>query len=526
MGMVTGGEWWRSGVIYQIYPRSFRDASGDGVGDLAGIVERLDHLAWLGVDALWLSPFYPSPMEDFGYDVADFTGVDPVFGTLADVDRLVAAVHARGLRVLLDFVPNHTSRAHPWFVESRSSPDSPKRDWYIWRPAHPAGGPPNNWRRVTALAEPGSAWTWDERTGRYYLASFSPAQPDLDWRNPAVREAMRDALRFWLDRGVDGFRVDMLDFLGKDPEFRDEPPLAPGADYISTAVHHLNRPETLGYIREMRRVIHDRPGRVFIGELNYFLPLGRLAAYYGEGDLLDLPFNFRLTFLPFEAPAIREFVAAYEAALPPAAWPNYQLGNHDVPRVGRLASARARLAALLLLTLRGTPVLYYGDEIGMANVEIPPDRRQDPWVVETGLNRDPARTPMQWDASANAGFCPPGVQPWLPVAPDARTVNVAVQCADPTSILALHHRLLRLRRELPALHAGAYEPLAGGPDDCFVYARRHAGRDVLVALNFAAETRRVSLPAAGPILLSTHLDREGSEGSEIALRPHEGVVLA
>lgn len=522
-------EWWKSAVIYQIYPRSFQDTNGDGVGDLPGITGRLDYLQWLGIDAVWISPIYPSPMQDFGYDVSNYQDVDAVFGALEDFDELVNEAHRRGIKVILDFVPNHTSREHPWFIESRSSRDNPKRDWYIWRDAKPDGSPPNNWRGLTSMRKEGSAWRWDERTGQYYLASFSPTQPDLNWRNPEVRKEMLDALRFWLKRGVDGFRIDMIDFLSKDEDFRDEPP-TPGdieIEYFPKSIRHLNQPETLEYIREMRRVIHAYHERVMIGEVTYFLPIEKLADYHGEGDLLDLPFNFRLILLPFEAREVREFVGEYDTALTSRdAWPNYTLSNHDVPRTSRHGEAASRVAAMMLLTLRGTPFVYYGEEIGMANVEIPPDHMRDPWpMFGTDKSRDSVRTPMQWSTGPQAGFS--RVEPWLPVAPDYQKVNVAARQEAPASILNLYRRLLSLRKATPALHSGAYEPLPSS-ENCFVYARRQDGQTALVALNFSGEEKTVNLPDGEngwSIHLSTHLDRDGKVSSEVLLRPHEGLVL-
>ena len=380
--------WWQKGTVYQIYPRSFKDTTGDGVGDLKGITEKLGYLEWLGVDAVWLSPIFPSPMRDFGYDVSDYKGVDPLFGTLEDFDDLIQEAHKRNLKVILDFVPNHSSDEHPWFVESRSSKDNPKRDWYIWHDAKADGSPPNNWRSVNGLETPGSIWTWDEGTQQFYLASFSPFQPDLNWRNREVREAMTDALRFWLERGADGFRIDMIDFLSKDAALRDEPPETTQAeDYFAAAKYQLNRPETHDYIQEMRRTVHGYPERVMIGEVLYFLTPQQLNAFYRNGNGLDLPFHFGLMFLPMEAEALRAKVDAYEAALGEN-WPNYNLANHDMPRLSRHGEG-SRLAAMLLLTLRGTPFLYYGDELDMANVEVPANKQQDPFIIyEIGTTRD------------------------------------------------------------------------------------------------------------------------------------------
>jgi alpha-glucosidase len=526
---MTGFVWWKHGTIYQVYPRSFQDGDGDGIGDLAGIRRRLDHLAWLGVDAVWISPIYPSPMADFGYDVADYCAIAPVFGTLAAFDALLAEAHARGLRVILDFVPNHSSDAHPWFVESRSSRDNPKRDWYIWRDPAPDGGPPNNWLANFG----GSAWEYDAATGQYYYHAFLPQQPDLNWRNAEVRRAMHDAMRFWLDRGVDGFRVDVIWHLIKDAEFRDNPPNPAwqphqaGIDRL-LQIHSADQPEIHEVVAEMRALTDEYPGRVLIGEI--YLPVRRLVAYYGDGLRgAHLPFNFQLLFARWSAPRIADLVAEYEAALPQGAWPNWVLGNHDQKRIAtRIGPAQARVAAMLLLTLRGTPTLYYGDEIGMEDVPIPPERAQDPWERrEPGLGRDPARTPLPWDGSPGAGFTTG--TPWLPIGADHATRNVAAMARDPHSILTLHRRLLALRREHAALHAGRYLPVAVG-GEVFAFERRDGAARLLVALNLGHSPARLALPANGQVparlLLSTALDREGEiVVSEIPLRPAEGVVL-
>jgi len=514
--------WWQRGVVYQIYPRSFQDATGNGVGDLAGVVQRLDYLADLGVDAIWLSPFYSSPMADFGYDVADYCDVDPLFGDLATFDRLVVGAHARSIKVIVDWVPNHSSDQHPWFVESRSSRDNPKRDWYIWCDPKPDGSPPNNWGSFFG----GPAWTFDETTGQYYLHQFVKEQPELNWRNPEVKAAMLDTLRFWLDRGVDGFRMDVIALLIKDAELRDNPPNPdaepnPPPDYPfgqQLHIYNQDQDEVHAVIREIRKVLDEYDDCCGIGEL--WGPLDRWVRYYGtRGDELHLPFNFRLMFLPWQAGTMRHSVDALEAALPDFAWPNYVLGNHDF---GRLATrfggqAQARVAAMMLLTLRGTPTLYYGDELGMENGVISPERVQDPQGINLGVERtrDVCRTPMQWDASPNAGFCPAGVEPWLPVSADYETRNVAVQSAASTSVLTLYRRLLALRRSSPALYGGSYRPLDGVPDDCFAYLREADGERKLIALNFASVEQVVSLPnLASPaeVLLSTYLDREGAVG--------------
>ncbi|TCZ55601.1 alpha-amylase family glycosyl hydrolase [Roseicella aquatilis] len=515
--------WWQSAVIYQVYPRSFQDSDGDGVGDLRGIAARLDHLVALGVDAVWVSPFYPSPMADFGYDVADHCGVDPVFGTLDDFDRLVAAAHDHGLRVILDYVPNHTADTHPWFVESRTARGSPRRDWYIWRDPAPDGGPPNNW-----LGEfGGSAWTLDQATGQYFYHAYLPQQPDLDWRNPAVQAAMLEVLRVWLDRGVDGFRVDAIHHLFEDEALRDNPPNPDWRPGMSPArrlirAHTADQPEVQAAVAAMRRVTDGYPGdRLLIGEA--WLPISRLMAYYGEaGAGFHLPFNVHLITTPWQAGAIADLIRRYEAALPEGAWPNWVLGNHDRSRIAtRLGPDQARVAAMLLLTLRGTPTLYQGEELGLTDVPIPPDLVRDPWerrVPGLGLGRDPARTPMPWEDGLHAGFTTG--TPWLPLGADHPALNAAAQRHDPRSMFSLHRDLLMLRRREPALSLGPIAAVAA-EGDVLRYERHDPrdGRRLLVALNLGAGEQ--ALGAQGTPLLSTH----GDLGSPARLRPGEGLVI-
>jgi alpha-glucosidase len=521
--------WWQNGVIYQLYPRSFQDSDGDGVGDLGGILQRLDHLSDLGVDAVWISPIFPSPMADFGYDVSDYTGIDPLFGDLAGFDRLLAAAHRRGLKVILDYVPNHTSDRHPWFVESRSSRRSPRRDWYIWRDARPDGSPPNNW-----LSEfGGPAWTWDAATRQFYYHAYLPEQPDLNWRNPAVAEAMLDVLRFWLDRGVDGFRVDAIHHLFEDAQLRDNPPdpgwhrgMAPAHRMLR--LHTVDQPEVHQAIAAMRRVTNRyAPERLLIGEA--YLPIDRLMAYYGvDRGGFQLPFNFHLLSTPWTAPAIAALIDAYERALPAGSWPNWVLGNHDRSRVAtRIGTRQARVAAMLLLTLRGTPTIYQGEEIGMTDVPIPPERVRDPWERNApglGFGRDPVRTPMQWDGGRHAGFT--SGEPWLPVAADLGRVNVAAQARDPRSLLSLYRRLIALRRADPALSVGDYR-LCAADDGILAYWRRQPGRHRLIVLNLGDDARAFrTVPTGARVLLSTECDRGGEPaGTTLDLRPAEGVIL-
>jgi alpha-glucosidase len=523
--------WWQDGVVYQIYPRSFQDSNGDGVGDLPGIESRLDYLVALGVDAVWISPFYPSPMADFGYDVADYCGVDPIFGTIADFDRLIAAVHARGLKLILDFVPNHTSDQHPWFLESRSSRDNPRREWYLWRDAKPGGGYPNNWMSNFG----GAGWTWDEATGQFYYHSFLKEQPDLNWHNPEVRAAMYAAMRFWLDKGVDGFRMDVLWLLIKDAEFRDNlpnPEWTPGASSFWSVLptYTADQPETHEIVREMRRVLDAYDERVLIGEI--YLPLPQLVRYYGvaengELDGAQMPFNFRLIQTDWNADKIAALIHEYEGVLPAGAWPNWVMGNHDQPRIAsRIGTAQARAAAMLLLTLRGTPTIYYGEEIGMMDGRIAPDQVRDPAEKNQpgiGMGRDPERTPMLWDSSANAGFTT--VKPWLPVNPEYERANVAKELKDDRSMLALYRRLLELRRAHPALHAGEIHDVRA-KRGVLSYTRTLVSERFEVLLNLSRDVQTVNC-VHGRIVLTTIMDGEGARmGGPVAIEAGEGLLIA
>ncbi len=523
--------WWQTDTIYQIYPRSFLDSNGDGVGDLSGITSKLDYLRWLGVDAIWLSPIYPSPMADFGYDISNYTDVHPLFGTLHDMDTLLQQAHQRNLKVILDFVPNHTSDEHPWFQESRSSRTNAKRDWYIWRDPAPDGGPPNNWTSLFG----GSAWEFDAQTGQYYLHLFDVKQADLNWRNPLVREAMDNVLRFWLERGVDGFRVDVIWLLLKDPQFRDNPlnpDWKPGDDPSGYQIgqYTQDQPGIHELVRDMRSLLQSYGDRVLIGEI--YLPIARLMQYYGESlDEAHLPFNFQfVTMTTWNAHDIRQIVDAYEAALPSGAWPNWVLGNHDKTRIAtRVGREQARIAEMLLLTLRGTPTCYYGDEIGMQNVSIPHDQLRDPVARFSPANsRDYERTPMQWNTSANAGFASPDVQTWLPIANDYKIYNVEIEQHEPHSMLLFTRALLALRHAQPALTIGSYKAIDQDNSACFVYTRQQNEQGYIIALNVSAQDQVVKLSSSGKgtIALSTHMDKEGQiDLSEFRLRANEGYVI-
>jgi alpha-glucosidase len=520
--------WWQRETIYQVYPRSFQDSDGDGIGDLPGLIARLDYLEWLGIGAVWLSPVYRSPMADFGYDIADFTGVDPLFGSLDDFDQLLAGLHARGMRLILDFVPNHTSDQHPWFVQARASRANPRRDWYVWSDASTDGGPPNNWLSRFG----GSAWEWDEASGQFYYHAFLKEQPDLNWRSTEVRRAMADVLRFWLKRGVDGFRVDASAVLIEEDMLRDDP-RNPDANEQTPPPEQLSRrftddrPETLECLAEFREVVDSFADRVLLGEVQG--ATDRIARFYSvdHKKLLHLPLNFLLLDTAWDAVSLQAAIDAYVQVVPEEAWPDWILGSHDKPRIAtRIGEAQARVAAMLLMTLRGTPIFYAGDEIGMRDVEIPPERVQDPFerlVPGYGLNRDPERAPMRWDSSAKAGFTTG--EPWLPIGPDVERCNVTRQRSDGASLLTLYRRLLALRRSEPALAAGRYEPVRN-QGSVLAYRRCLEDRTLLIALNMGAEPREFAFDGRGELLLST---LPGNEGKRIAavcpLRSGEGVIL-
>ena len=522
-------KWWRTGVIYQVYPRSFADSNGDGVGDLDGITSRLDYLSeTLGVDAFWISPFYPSPQADFGYDVADYCDVDPMYGDLSAFDRLVAAAHLRNLAVIIDFVPNHCSDQHPWFVESRSSLDNPKRNWFTWRPPQPGGSRPNNWLSVFG----GPAWTLDQTTGEYYLHSFLPEQPDLNWRNPEVESAMLAAVRFWLERGVDGLRIDVAHFIMKDPELRDQPPAEsrrglphkPPSEYDTQEhLYDKGHPDIHQVFRKIRSVIDEfEPSspRYSVGEIHEF-DWVKWASYFGDNDELHMPFNFALLLTGLEASAVPDAIADLEAVLPKGAWPNWVMGNHDEPRLAtRLGRDQSRAAALLLLTLRGTPTIYYGGELGMLEAVIPPHMVKDPWGHRMpGFSRDGCRTPMQWNAGPNAGFSTAG-ETWLPVQPSS-IINVESELADPGSHLVLYRRLLSIRRAEPSLRAGDITLIEGLPPSCLGYTRHAPGsRPLTVLLNLSGEP--VELAWTGQVLASS-VPGKPMLGR---LRAWEGLILA
>jgi alpha-glucosidase len=537
--------WWQHAVFYEIYPRSFKDSDGDGIGDLNGITSRLDYLAGLGVDAVWITPFYPSPQVDFGYDVSDYEKIDPQFGTLADFDRLVAEAHKRRIKIIIDYVLNHTSDQHAFFKASRSSKNSPYRDWYIWRDPRPDGGPPNNWSSSFGPV----AWTLDEKTGQYYYHRFYREQPELNWHNPAVERRMFQTVRFWLDRGVDGFRLDAVNYLFEDPQLRDNPvlkELRPGSatEHQQELRYNRDLPEIHPVMIRLRSFT-DRydPNRLLIGEA-YVPKWEEMMRYYGpNNNELQLPFNFFLLMgkvkTTLDAALFRSVINDSEKALR-GRWTTYVLSNHDNPRAydrygdGQHMDEIAKLLATMLLTLRGSPFLYYGEEIGMQTTEPQTiEEVQDPvgkryWPANKG--RDGERTPMQWDATAQAGFTTG--RPWLKIPATASERNVAVQDREATSILNFYRRLIALRRRSPALLDGDYLSTGNDPH-VFAYRRRTSAQTMLVALNMSGENRSLQLDAnalgaaAGwRVAFSNRAASEGQEVKEsLRLAPFEAVIV-
>jgi alpha-glucosidase len=502
--------WWQRGAIYQIYPRSFADSDGDGVGDLRGIADRVDYLASLGIEAIWLSPIFTSPMADFGYDVSDYCDVDPTFGTLADLDHLTETCHARGIRIVLDWVPNHSSDQHEWFKASRSSRDDPKRDWYVWRDGNADGGPPNDW--MSQFGAVGPSWTFDEATGQWYLHSFMAEQPDLNWDNPEVEAAMHDVLRFWMDRGVDGLRLDAIHKIAKDPLLRDHTGAARRHDEDWETIHER--------LRGIRRVIDEYDDRMVVGEVA-LQDLHRVVSYLESGDQLHLAHNFVFVDQSWDAETFRTSIDDFEALTEQTAWPAWFLANHDKPRVATrydhdgLGRERARAVAVMLYALRGTPFIYQGEELGLPDAEIPPDR-----IVDVD-GRDPERAPIPWRPPSAAG---PGAgfttgDPWLPLVAEAETLCVEAQSQDPRSTLELVRRLARLRAEAPALQSGTQRTLET-IDGVLAWVR---GDSILAAVNFTDAPLPLEVPDGARLLLSSDPDRADVPAT---LGPSEAVLLA
>ena len=521
--------WWRDAVLYQIYPRSWADSIGDGVGDLRGVIERLDYLEWLGVDGIWLNPITESPNADWGYDVSNYQDVHRDLGTLEDVDELIAAAGRRNIRIIMDIVPNHTSDEHPWFKDARSGRDARYRDFYVWADPRPDGSPPNNWLSVFGGE---GAWEFHEPTGQFYLHNFLKQQPDLNWWNEEVADAFDDILRFWFDRDVAGFRIDVAHALVKDKLMRDNPPATPD-DHPSVRrlgqrpQYNMNRPETHEVYRRWRRLCDSYdPKRILIGE-TYVLDLERMAAFYGKNDdELNLAFNFPFGVSPFEMAELRRIVEDTDKLVPQESWPVWMASNHDIGRFPTRwcenDDSKTRCALMLILTLKGTAFLYYGDEIGMPAVQIPEADLQDPVGKRTSTKRegrDPGRTPMQWSAEEGAGFTGPGVRPWLPFG-DVEPHNVRAQKGDPASILNLCRDLIALRRKLGDLRRGPYATMTA-PDGGWAW-RRGA---TVVAIN--PSEHPISIDGVrGAIAISTGRERDGERvAGTLALPPGEGAVV-
>ena len=488
--------WWRDGVIYQIYPRSFKDTTGSGIGDLNGITEKLGYFSDLGIDALWLSPINPSPDVDFGYDVSDYCAIDPKFGTTQDFERLVAAADKLGIRIVLDLVLNHTSDQHSWFRSARKSKDDPYRDWYIWHDADPSGKPPNNWQAVFG----GSGWEWDQATEQYYYHMFYKQQPDLNWRNPMVRHALLDVLRFWLDKGVKGFRLDVFNMYIKDDQFRNNPTKLIGRRPFERQIHQYDcdRPELMDVLSDIRQVLDAYADTYVVGET--FLGTPEKAAAYCGKEYLHACFDFSFLESKFNPKPLLKAILEWETALGDNKWPNYVFNNHDNPRTAtRFGEGendeRLKVAAALLLTLRGTPFLYYGEEIGLRDIRLKRSEVLDPigkryWPIYKG--RDGCRAPMQWNTDKNAGFS--SEQPWLPVHQDFLNRNVEKQTEERHSLLNFYKQLLAFRKTQPTLFHGDFQDVSGSSANILAFNRTYAGSTLMVLLNFSDKPQEIMLP--------------------------------
>ena len=543
--MPTKSPWWQTTTIYQIYPRSFADSNADGIGDLGGILSKLDYIQDLGFETIWISPFFCSPQQDFGYDVSDYCDIAPEYGSLAQAEELIQAVHQRGMRVLFDLVLNHTSIQHPWFQESRSSRSNPKRDWYIWRDGR-ANSPPNNWQAIPG----GSGWHYDKKTDQWFYTSFLPFQPDLNWRNPAVKQAMFDVVRFWLDKGVDGFRLDIFHSIYKDAQFRNNPiswhflPHNDQAGFFQEWKYTLNQPEVFNLAKELRALVKQySPERMLIGEV--FGSDENQKHFLGENqEGLNLVFLWELLNLKTTAAFLRKAIQHYEQIYPAPYTPVYVFGNHDQKRLISQCGDDLRIAKLLALfqfTARGVPVTYYGEEIGMAEVAMPAKTALDPvgrkfaWVPSLltdmlGLyvNRDGCRTPMQWDANPNAGFCPARTTPWLPVHENHDVINVHNQLTDQDSLLNMYRKILRLRQESPILQTGILALIGDSTKDKHIlaYTRTGENQTLLVVLNFGAAEAAFHNPTDSQKILLRTGQVTTAEPSQILLPPFSGALLS
>jgi len=538
-------QWWQTAVCYQIYPRSFSDSTNNGIGDLRGIINRFDYLKDLGIDAIWFSPFYPSPQQDFGYDISDFGAINPEYGTMNDFDELLEKCHGYGIKVIMDMILNHTSAQHPWFIESKASKDNPKSDWYVWQDGRGKNGrkPPNNWHAMIG----GSAWEWSEEREQFYLHQFLPYQPDLNWRNTDVQEAMYDYLRFWLDKGVDGFRLDIIHTLFEDPQLRNNPgslTFFPNQDnnkrIFRNPIYTQYLPETLEVCIKLREIIDlYKPVRMLVGEAvggpNMFKPL------FGKNkDGLNLVFNFNLGAQPFSASKFRDAITKTEEALSEPYWPCSVFSNHDVKRViSRYDDdpAKSRVLALLLLTIRGTPFIYYGDEIGMPQVKVPDEELKDPIAflkifgisLKNLFGRDGCRTPMQWNESPiNAGFSDdPKVKPWLPIGATSSEINIKKQLADKKSMLTFYKQLIKIRKQERILQEGELKISAQSNSKCLIYERILQNERMLIILNFSKKNCSCkNLYRKSKQLFSTLiLDKQIKLQEIINLQPFEAVII-
>lgn len=524
----SNNEWWRSGVIYQIYPRSFADSNGDGIGDLPGITARLDHVARLGADAVWLSPFFKSPQKDFGYDISDYTDVDPMYGTLGDFRALVARAHELGLKVVIDQVLSHCSDQHPWFTESRSSRDNPKADWFVWADARPDGTPPNNWLSVFG----GSAWQWDTRRRQYYLHNFLTSQPDLNFHNPAVQDALLDTVRFWLELGVDGYRMDAINFCFHDAQLRDNPgrgepegdhPTAPAANPYSWQLHQYDKsqPEALDFLRRLRALVDQYDDTTMVGEIGDEAGLAMVAEYTSGNDKLHMAYCFDLLGSSHSAPFLHDTIERFQRVAGDG-WPCWAISNHDCTRVAtrwggpQPAAAKLRLAAALQLSLRGSVCIYQGDELGLPEAELAYEDLQDPYGIAMWpefKGRDGCRTPMPWQAEEkDMGFGSGHARPWLPLAEAHRGLAADRQWAEADSLLHHYRRLLHWRRGQGALMKG-HMTLLPRHEQVLAHVREHAGQRVLCAFNLSDQAATLALPPG--MAAAAVLSDSGASGAEL-----------
>jgi alpha-glucosidase len=530
--MASELKWPLSSVVYHIYPRSLFDTNSDGIGDLKGIEKKLDYLVDLGINAIWISPIYRSPMKDFGYDISDHADVDSIFGNMKNFDSLIKNAHRKNIKVMIDYVPNHTSDQHKWFEESRSSKDNPKRDWYIWAQGKADGSPPNNWRSYFG----GSAWQLDAQTNEYYLHTFDKHQPDLNWRNPELEKAMLEVLKFWLQKGVDGFRVDAIDWVYKDPSLRDEPHNPNRAEGKHSEYDHLihtytfSLPETIEVMKKFVKVVKQFDHKFIVAEAHLDLQ-EIIKRYVTVGWKWYQPFNFSLIYLPWKAEIHKQYIDEYDKALGELYVPCFVLGNHDQHRVGtRIGIKQARIAAILQLTLRGLPFIYYGEEIGMTDNHIPSDQIQDTYEINSpklGFGRDPERTPMQWDDGKYAGFS--SSKPWLPINPNYTKINVRSEEKDPKSMLTLYKLLIRLKKGNAVLREGKYVALPMPADNVLAFIREHDGNKILVLLNFDDRDKKISMnfKKAKIICEDTLTDKPGKiiDLTDFKLEGNEGYIL-